>query len=722
MRKTAKFMMLDRSYNNRDKRKKIYDGDKPENMGLVLDDFRQILEAISIFGDVYNDFQIPVKFEVPASDPWPSSLHGLRLGKRLEHILSSQEFFDKHPEKVKEISRLGFNPSTSSLVDDWDLIIRSMVVFKEIYGNLRIGAKFSVPDEEPWPKAARNIGLKLGVRVAAMRSAGRYVKDHPERKAELDAMGFEWRLRENTHRQQVGAETFQLIVEALKFYKENVDSRMNIQSSFVVPVGEESEETGDVVWPTELQGMKLGSIVQDIREDGKMVFGYADRMQKLNELGFSWEEDNSSKLSKKRFDAIFLALQEYKKAFGDLMVPQQYVVPSNSKFSKSTWELKLGARVHSIRSQGTFVASSPEKRERLTALGFSWDLPSDSKRRRKSLENLYAETTEEDERVISEAAPIVDDSKKEIKPRKKVSPPSEYGDLLGGVSFAQRKKLQVDEEIKQIAVGGPRHRSQPTVGRIPGVLKTAEAIQEYMMDRDFSPDPDIRQKSHFEGYMQSQDLNQALARAISDDDVQAMKTIGYRIMEFGKFNWEDVVLALGIYKSSYGHVDVPLDFVIDESLLEQPEGADFNVDGDIDGFEDPERRSILDGLGFSWGDLTKYQRYRFPPMMHLLSSSTDNVEVYLCGVLALKVYNHLHGFAVPQGDFVVPDSPLWPFWMINMPLGQWSTAIRIQQKMVEEHYPQRKDILTAMGFLWWIPPNDRLVPRSLFQPLTLSSQ
>ena len=37
--------------------------------------------------------------------------------------------------------------------------------------------------------------------------------------------------------------------------------------------------------------------------------------------------------------------------------------------------------------------------------------------------------------------------------------------------------------------------------------------------------------------------------------------------------------------------------------------------GDIDGFEDPERRSILDGLGFSWGDLSKYQRFRFPPMM-----------------------------------------------------------------------------------------------------------
>ena len=34
-------------------------------LGLVLDDFRQILEAISIFGDVYNDFQIPgLQFEI----------------------------------------------------------------------------------------------------------------------------------------------------------------------------------------------------------------------------------------------------------------------------------------------------------------------------------------------------------------------------------------------------------------------------------------------------------------------------------------------------------------------------------------------------------------------------------------------------------------------------------------------------------------------------------
>lgn len=110
-----------------------------------------------------------------------------------------------------------------------------------------------------------------------------------------------------------------------------------------------------------------------------------------------------------------------------------------------------------------------------------------------------------------------------------------------------------------------------------------------------------------------------------------MKRIGYRIMEFGKFNWEDVMTALRVFKTVYGHVEVPADFVVCESVLEQRMG--FEVEdgrleglllgeaveairtGDIDGLEDPERRALLDELGFSWGDLSKYQRYRFAPMI-----------------------------------------------------------------------------------------------------------
>jgi len=164
---------------------------------------------------------------------------------------------------------------------------------------------------------------------------------------------------------------------------------------------------------------------------------------------------------------------------------------------------------------------------------------------------------------------------------------------------------------------GRRPKTPSNVGRIAGVPKSilnfdtslifepvsyreiaAEAIREFMMERDLSPDPDVRQMSHFEGYMQPQEFNQALARVIPDEDIQvidctaivisyrheensyhllqAMKSIGYRIMEFGKFNWDDVVTALQIYKEALGDLEVPLDFVIDELVLEQ--GLGFEID------------------------------------------------------------------------------------------------------------------------------------------------
>lgn len=88
---------------------------------------------------------------------------------------------------------------------------------------------------------------------------------------------------------------------------------------------------------------------------------------------------------------------------------------------------------------------------------------------------------------------------------------------------------------------GRRPRTPATVGRIAGVPKSvldfdasllfepvsyreiaAEAMREYMMDRDYSSNPDIRQRSHFEGYLQPQEINQVLARAIAPEDVQAM--------------------------------------------------------------------------------------------------------------------------------------------------------------------------------------------------------
>lgn len=110
-----------------------------------LDDFDQILESIAIFKKIYNDVRIPLKFEVPAETPWPYNVHGLRLGKRLEKILSSSEFFEQNKDKVRQLESLGFKADISSLVDDWDIILDALKKYYEIFGNLRVSVKYVVP-------------------------------------------------------------------------------------------------------------------------------------------------------------------------------------------------------------------------------------------------------------------------------------------------------------------------------------------------------------------------------------------------------------------------------------------------------------------------------------------------------------------------------------------------------------------------------------------------
>jgi hypothetical protein len=124
--------------------------------------------------------------------------------------------------------------------------------------------------------------------------------------------------------------------------------------------------------------------------------------------------------------------------------------------------------------------------------------------------------------------------------------------------------------------------------------------------------------------------------------------------------------------------------------------------GDVDGYEDSIRKQILDDLGFEWGDLTTYQRYRFLPLF-----------------IGLRLYKHLYGFAMPQTNFIVPDEPQWPYWMVNMPLGEWAAIARVQQQMIEEHYSDRKDLLDSLSFPWWIPPGK--IPVKYFKSLVHAS-
>ena len=91
----------------------------------------------------------------------------------------------------------------------------------------------------------------------------------------------------------------------------------------------------------------------------------------MNALGFDWAQTTPrAQFSKKRFEVIYEALKVYSELKGDLMVPQAFIVPESEPWPVESWNLKLGARVNSIRGQGTLVANFPERRILLDKIGF----------------------------------------------------------------------------------------------------------------------------------------------------------------------------------------------------------------------------------------------------------------------------------------------------------------------------------------------------------------
>jgi Helicase associated domain len=231
--------------------------------------------------------------------------------------------------------------------------------------------------------------MKLGHRVAAIRSTGKYISTNEQRRKLLEDMGFLWRLRTVTQdKASMKGITFQQILDAVETYKREVkpnDDTFTIPVTFVVPDSDP--------WPVTTRGLPLGKQLSTMK--GKtFLTKNPDVATKLAQLGI--ELDPVSAVNDTRFQKVLDALTYYRNIHGDLLVPQPFVVPDNtSDWPEDTWGLRLGARVNAIRSQGTFINDNPLRRKLLDDIGFVWSPPLSErgrKRGRKSKEELESET------------------------------------------------------------------------------------------------------------------------------------------------------------------------------------------------------------------------------------------------------------------------------------------------------------------------------------------
>lgn len=625
---------------------------------------------------------------------------------------------------------------------EWRAMLAAFQMYNAAYGNLKVPLRFVVPALAPWPEQAWS--LKLGQKVAAIRSTGKFVHNEQRRKT-LEDMGFVWRLRaaSSTKENDVKGLSFEQLYGALVAYRENMQEgkgALSIPNNFVVPDCDP--------WPENARGLPLGRKLASIRSKSFLAANPGAK-EKLKAVGF--QLDGKVAANDARFQLVYDALKRYKEIFNDLLVPQPFVVPEKTKeWPEQTWGLRLGARVNAIRSQGTFVNSNPERKQLLDDLGFVWN-PTKTERgsRRGRRRKEETEAMEAKTKAMAEQAEANSDEEEE----------SEVGDNSLESLFGSSFDFSTDAPPELLGDG---ESEAPTWGleggrRLEDAARRAEV--EAQAAQEYKPPMNL-----------ADSLAAAAERAADVGVIERMteekriikgkreKNIPWFNDDFGdEFVFDDVVEALSVYKSLYGdfsNLTADSTFTIpsrpDEfSDLDSSAGLEGNADSSsraaaaIASFEErrrggadmesedsevmvrgvgvstdseisandwpehlggmslgnivnrikdgslevkhlPDRKAKLNKLKFEWGDAKYFLDVPF--------------EKAMC---AMYAYYLIRGDMFVYQDFVMPDEDPWPQALAGYKVGEAVHRLRELQHFMEAYHPEKVSLLRMIDFVWF---------------------
>jgi len=310
-----------------------------------------VKEALQAYKTEYGDLLVPYRFVVPAAEPWPRAMWGEGLGRVANNIRSNGAYGGHYVE----LEAMGFDYSPqATLAFGWYIVKEAFQAYKTEYGDLLVPQRFVVPAAEPWPRAMWGKGF--GWVANDIRNKGAY----GGHRAELEAMGFDFS-------KQAKAFGWDVVKEALQAYKFEYGDLL-VLARFVVPAAEP--------WPRAMWGEGLGHVAKDIRNKGT----YGGHRAELEAMGF----DFSKQLTGSAFgwDVVKEALQAYKTEYGDLLVPQLFVVPAAEQWPRAMWGKGFGRVAKDIRNKGTYG----EHRAELEAMGFDYS----QRRKDRGTRNTYS--------------------------------------------------------------------------------------------------------------------------------------------------------------------------------------------------------------------------------------------------------------------------------------------------------------------------------------------
>ncbi|DBA01757.1 TPA: hypothetical protein N0F65_010167 [Lagenidium giganteum] len=144
------------------------------------------------------------------------------------------------------------------------------------------------------------------------------------------------------------------VLPALQTFRQ-VKKHCIVDQRFVVP----EEEP----WPIETYGLRLGTIVHNIRS-GQYAAHVRRDYDRLVEIEFAW---NAFEARWK--EMVMPSLEVFVEVYQRSRVPANFVVPSEHPWPEKAWNMNLGYVLRDIRSKGCYSDQVKADEERLSELG-----------------------------------------------------------------------------------------------------------------------------------------------------------------------------------------------------------------------------------------------------------------------------------------------------------------------------------------------------------------
>ena len=243
---------------------------------------------------------------------------GFKLGT---WVSQQRLFFNKRKlsaDRKQRLDALGF--AWDPLVEQWEEGFRELSRYHQEYGHCNV-AKVYIPDS----------GFKLSGWVGRQRQALVSGKLPTDRKQRLDALGFVW---------DPLVEKWEEGFRELSRYHHEYGN-CNVIRSHISD-----------------SGFKLGTWVSNQRQFLKRDQLSMERKRRLEELGLRWDPYDEA------WKAAFSELTAYHQEYGNCTPPKSFTTDSG---------FNLGSWISTQRSAYKNNKLSRDKKERLEALGFTWD-------------------------------------------------------------------------------------------------------------------------------------------------------------------------------------------------------------------------------------------------------------------------------------------------------------------------------------------------------------